>query len=405
MKRVRERVSLDASVFDEFPPFLFGAEISNRNLDAYFTRMAVSSLRNYAQDAERGVSFQNSHNTDELGMGRSISGQYDGDDTGGRVLAQFYTVPGIRLGSVLTDDLIMGIRTGLVSDVSIGFYGGKHICGLCEQDLYRSNCPHIPGFEYDVDDPNDPKIKRVTVATATIEDANLAEVSAVYDGATPGAAIYKAQQELDAGRLQPKQARALEARYRIKLPGSSRMYAGIGEGSMTAKREAEVTTVTTSPAAATLTTEPAPTSATDSGELITGELLVVEPDLEPEVRALLITNGAPEKIDMHTAIRFLQREVKRMQPLAADGTDYRNDLVSEAIVEGVRAGMDEASCRTVLQPAPLASIKSMRDSWRKLGDKNFTGGRKTVDGSDVPEQPTPPSHPKTNDLPDEAFMA
>src|SRR5215213_9927954 len=57
---------VDPSVFegDDAPvPFFFRVEASNQNIDSYFTRMAKSSLKNYAQDAtDPGVQFQVSHN-------------------------------------------------------------------------------------------------------------------------------------------------------------------------------------------------------------------------------------------------------------------------------------------------------------------------------------------------------
>ena len=74
--------ALDPSIFDDerFAPFFWTAEISNNRLDAYFTRMAPSSLKNYAEDAKRGVSFQDSHQTDGIHrtFGQSLGARYYG---------------------------------------------------------------------------------------------------------------------------------------------------------------------------------------------------------------------------------------------------------------------------------------------------------------------------------------
>src|SRR5688572_20642877 len=70
------KVAPDAAVFDENPPVFIRAEISNNSLDAYGTRMMKSTLKNYAKEAKRGVSLQNSHRTDELGIGYSFGGEF-----------------------------------------------------------------------------------------------------------------------------------------------------------------------------------------------------------------------------------------------------------------------------------------------------------------------------------------
>lgn len=216
----RQKGALDPSVFEERPPYFFTAEISSNRIDAYYTRMAESTLRNFAEDATNGVSFQNSHATNKLGFGRSLMGTFIGGQGNGvsRVEADFYTIPGLRLHDVSTDDFILGVRSGIVSDVSVGFFDGQFRCSICGRDMLRDwDCMHIPGMTYDIRDPNGNVID-TQQAVAWIENAHLAEVSAVYDGATPGAAILKAQSEAEQGRITPQAARLIESRYRIRLP-------------------------------------------------------------------------------------------------------------------------------------------------------------------------------------------
>lgn len=70
----------DPDAFNEYPPLFISAESTNNRLDSYFTRMSVSSLKNYALEAGEGVSFQDSHQTDALSfmMGRSLTGEFKG---------------------------------------------------------------------------------------------------------------------------------------------------------------------------------------------------------------------------------------------------------------------------------------------------------------------------------------
>src|SRR4051812_47609407 len=80
-KLAREK-ALDPSIFDDerFTPFFWTAEISNNRLDAYFTRMAPSSLKNYSEDLKAGISFQDSHQVDGIvrTLGQSLTGRYFG---------------------------------------------------------------------------------------------------------------------------------------------------------------------------------------------------------------------------------------------------------------------------------------------------------------------------------------
>ena len=199
--------------------FYFLAEISNTNLDSYFTRMDFSTLQNFAEDAANGVSLQDSHDYRKLGYGQSFSGRFEED----KVIAEFYTVAGIRFGGThsyaTTDDFIRAIEGALVRDVSVGFYGGRTICDICGHEVWGwdSDCPHFPGKEYPVDIDGDGELELVT-ATATVYDARLAEVSVVFDGATPEAMIIeKATQMFDKGKLNRDQVRSLEQNFQVRI--------------------------------------------------------------------------------------------------------------------------------------------------------------------------------------------
>lgn len=85
------------------------------------------------------------------------------------------------------------------------------------------------------------------------------------------------------------------------------------------------------------------------------------------------------------------RQLDELKPLAADGRQYRSDLVDEMVAEGVRAhgvDFDEKMYRSMVASAPLANIKRMRDDFQAMGNARFTGGRQSVD---VVDQPIPPA--------------
>lgn len=355
---LRERHAQDADSLDEDELFFWRAIISNDGVDAYYTHMAESTLRNFASAAQAGISFQNSHNFRELPLGRSLAGSLHEGDERAEVLADFYTVKGLRLGSTNTDDFIRGVRSGIVSDVSVGFYGGRHACDLCGRNYYSWDCPHVAGLEYEEEGQDG--VVRGSLATVTIEDARLSEVSAVYDGATPGAAILKAERMVEAGTLRRKDAEILETRYRIRLAGQRIWEAPQIEE----EAESDVTVEERMQAIEALLREEG-----------------YEGDAPDTVRSLLdaMQRGQERQAE-------LESQVAELTPLAADGRQYRSDLLADALAEGVRAhgeGFDQDTYQVLLESAPLSTIKRMRDDWGQLAQQRFPGGRQTDEEAEM----------------------
>lgn len=439
--------AMDPAIFDERPPFFFAAEISSTRLDAYYTRMHPTTLKNFAAEAEAGVTFQNSHRT-LLGIGYSLGGAFiRGGEGVSRVEADFYTVPGIKLSDLDTDNFILGVRAGLVRDVSVGFYGGIFRCSICQRDMMRDwDCYHVPGFTYAQSD-EDGRVLSESQAFAWIEDAHLAEVSAVYDGATPGAAIIKAEQEAERGRMPEVQIRTIEQRYRIHLPTPGRIIVpGIDiphkDGAMTlpvTERTSDQAAVTTDVVdevqpAETDATPPVDTPAQDQADTespaVVATVVLDAEALEPlraqiatlstdlttlttahaeadatlrQVRELVATVDAPAETSVVDRVRLLADAWRaavaanaQLEAQAADGRQYREDLIVTALAEGVRAhgtSYDADMYRGILANLPLAAIRQMRDGWQTLADKALAGGRKTVDTVSADEQPAESTTP------------
>lgn len=371
------------ALFESHPPHFFRAVISRGVVDSYDTVMHRSTLENFAQDATDGVSFQNSHNTRELGFGRSLQGEYTGGQNA-RTEAAFYTVPGLKMGQCSTDDLILGMGTGLVRDVSVGFYGGSIRCSVCQRDIYSYECSHWPGHTYDADGK---RADDGEMAVGMVHDAHLAEVSAVYDGSCPGAMIVKARQRAEAGELPGAVARLLEVRYRVKLPGSARRFAGadVKEKPM----PDEPTPAETAPAAPPVTFG------------------------APQLRALMEAAGLKplesEELNLRALTDTLKKlpeyltERERLAKLADYGTKYHAALVDEAITEGVRAFGAEnfpvEERKLKLERQSIEDIQADLGLWRKTAAALFQGGRQTADvGEPDPSAATrgfvtPPANP------------
>jgi hypothetical protein len=360
--------AIDAGILAERAPFFWSAEISSDVVDAYYTHMLLNTLTNFQNDAKAGVSFLPGHKHDELPFGRSLDAWLENaiEPARTRVVADFYTIPGLNLNGVQTDHLIDGIRSGILKDVSVGFHGGRFLCDVCQRDFWDMECPHVPGVRYEVKDADG--VVRVKLATFGVDDAHLSEVSSVFDGATPRAEVIKAEREAVEGRLRPEAARMIEERYRVKLPAAKRSFAGASASGKGKSMELE-----------------------QQFNRIR-EILGVDEAADVPATIATLTGEAEALRTLPSQLEAAQKrvaELEALQPLAEDGRTYRSDLIAEALAEGVRAygdKFDEPTYRSMLEGAKLDVIKRMKTDWATIGDNRFApGGRKSTEkGEDAP---------------------
>lgn len=373
----RDRV-LDAAILDEHPPYFFRGEISSTRVDSYYTHMLLSSLRNYANEAAAGVGFLPSHDHVHLPIGGSLTGELAEQPDVSIVRADFYTLARMVIQTVDTDHLINGIRGGLTRYLSIGWYGGRMICDVCGQDYWRGRCPHIAGFTYEEEKDG---VIRQLLATVGIDDAHLAEVSGVYKGATPGAMIEKVYELASRGALTADDVRHAETVYRLDKATTERMLA------LPALQKRHAGTEIPSgqpPGKAERMNEQQFARLTE--HLVAGGVVTAEE------RATLDDEAALAAVDK------LAKRVQALEPRAAEGDTYRNDLVAAALAEGVRAYGDKFASETyarTLRASPLEVVKQMRDDWKAVGDTRFPGGRRTNDGDETPVPAAVPLTPDT----------
>lgn len=333
-------------------PFIWPAEISNNNLDFYFCRMAESTLRNFAADSTAGVTFLDSHDSSNLGYGRSLSGVFEAAGEGQRTIAYFYTVPGIKLNGgqsyASTDDFILAVRSGLASDVSVGVYGGERICDICGKDIYSFDwntweyeCPHIPGVEYPTGDRGESTI----LATFAWENGRLAEVSAVYDGATPGAAIIKATRMIESVEVPPMVLHQLETKYHMKMP--EKRFVIAKPEKKTERKMDELEQIQEVLAE----TEAAGETPTEQVRWLIGE------------------------------VSRLKAESVRLATKADEGDQYRQSLIDEALTEGVRVmgnGFPRETYEKIFERSSLAEIRTLKNQWQAQADNIFPQCRQTA---------------------------
>lgn len=364
-----EKHVYDPAILTERTPFFWSLEASNTLIDSYYTHMTVSTLANFQVDAKAGVAFLPGHRHTDLPFGRSLDAQIETalnpDRT--RLTVDFYTMPGLTLNAVKTDDLIDGIRSGILHDVSIGMHGGEYACDICGRSMWDWDCPHVPGMKYEVKGADN--VMRTILATCAIDGAHLSEVSSVYDGATPRAEILKAEREAAEGRMKPDAVRMFETRYRMKLPEAKRQFTGVTLEGKKLEAEKIVSDIR--------------------------EVLGVAADGDVAGTVVQMNTELTSLRAVKETLQQAQTELAELTPLADDGRAYRSDLVNEALVQGVRAFGDKFAKETytdVLNRSSLAVIKQLSSDWQAIGDSRFTGGRQSEDKGDKPEvevkQPT-----------------
>ena len=223
--KVQTREQTDNAQSDE--RYEFGAEISNDLLDSYHSYMDESTLKNFRDDSKAGVAFLEGHNNRLINYGRTFGARIQNLDDRKRVITDIYTIRDINFSGNMsfasTNDFIRAVEKNLVNDVSVGFYGGEFICDLCDRELFdfwawlmddreTEYCEHIPGATYENADG------KKEVATYTIYNANLSEVSVVYDGATPEAQITKKARALyEGGALDRKAIYGINDLYNLRM--------------------------------------------------------------------------------------------------------------------------------------------------------------------------------------------
>jgi len=382
--------------------FTFPAIISNTRVDSYFTRMSPRTLNGFVRSLKEGVPFLDSHNTFRLPIGRSYNGYKDESRGLSEAVGYFFIRKGINLGGghsyATTNDYATAIDSRIITAVSVGFTGGEWSCDICGNDYWSEDCTHVAGMTYGDQ-----------TATVTIDGANLAEVSAVWEGATPGATIQKALLAQEAGVLTQTQVRVLSDRFGVQLPPKSKAVPVRSEGMK--KRIAEdVVTADAGQAEDVVTADAGQADAGQAEDVVTADagqadagqaedvvtadagqadagqaedVVTADPELIADYeRALSAMREAfgedvetlgegvarliAEAGGLREAAGSLRSEVARLTDLAAIGETYRADLIAETLSEGVRVqgvNFPEDAYKALLQGAGIPQIKAIRASF------------------------------------------
>ncbi|MEK6459164.1 hypothetical protein AABM27_01520 [Heyndrickxia faecalis] len=327
--------------------FTFSGICSNDNMDSYFTRMDPNTtLKNYVEDLQTGVSLQEGHDIFKNPYGRSYDGQMEANSVRGF----WYIVRNMVLNGSNTDDMIRAIKSGIIRDMSVGFGGDdiQYICSADGQDLYDT--PYWPGDRGPDGQP----------VFFWIKNARLREVSTVYKGACPGAYIDKARAYAQQGELDPKKMQQLEQRYNIRLDdGKRRFYmpkpkeensVGLLDEVRTAIRENKIE------------------------KRAVYDVLAAEGETFRQPDDIAIRNELGEQATVE-GVRALKKE-------AEQGRAYVADLIDKAVQSRVRAQGDKFNADSYKQmlarSGDIDFIKDEINSYEELAKERFMPGRQTI---------------------------
>lgn len=362
----------DPSVIEEDGSnvFIWAAEISSDRRDYYETVMdPETSLKNYVEDAIEGVSFMNSHSTWELPSGRSFAGALVSDQEGvTKVYAAFYTIADLNLSGLSTNDLMRGIRAGIVKDVSIGFKRGENFkaqCSICGLDQWSDwDCIHWPGVVYDVFN-DDKKTTHEERCFVTLIDARLREVSGVYDGATPRAMVDKAISFAERGLIKESMFDTVERTLRMKLPHGTKFLDernDSDESNTDRKGDDDMAN-----------------DGDKNAPKVHDALLRMSRSLN-----LFPENNEPGSTEEITS--KVSSEITRLRAIESSHDKYIKAERESALKEGVRAlgeGFDEDRYKGILEKCDLDEVRGFREEWSKIADDKLKGGRRSVDDPDA----------------------
>jgi hypothetical protein len=228
-------------------------------------------------------------------------------------------------------------------------------------------------------------------------------IQVVYDGATPGAMLRKAEELARHGELEPEKAAAFELRYKVHLPTrKSFPVADLEDKPVNVPNENTAGRGKELPAPESTGDQPmnyeeivneartalAEANVNESVPVAGGIRQLHQTAVNLQAQLDAVRANLPETAesdDLIVRVSKLVTDVHRLTPLADDGRAYRADLIEEAIAEGARAmgpGFAQEAYRGLLGASTIEVIKRMRDDWRAIGDKTFPGGRQTVDGDE-----------------------
>ena len=323
--------------------FWIRVQATNAEVDLHNSIMdPKTTLINFEKEAKTkpGVALKDHHAYRSFGYGRSANAILTDKNA---LMIDFYILKNMDYDGSgrefkTSEKLIRAIEHELVNQVSIGFFGAREICNLCNLPIRRysywdwepqtqEKCSHRMGKQYDVGKG------KMETATYTVYDAHLKEVSLVEFASNRKTSIDNKREM----RSFMEELLMTDQEWIAKLRD------------------------------------------------VLGETDIRSTDEPDEV----VTKLESEVSGLRAEVATQKDEIADLQVDAEDGKAYRESRVDEAIKQGNRAygnDFDEAYHREYYADLPMEKLDQTIVNNKKLGDAALPAGRSTTDTHEPPPE-------------------
>ena len=354
---------------DDDDKFWVRITATNAEVDMHNSVMdPKTTLLNFEKEAKTkpGVALKDHHGYKSFGYGRSAGAELT--DTNELMIDFFilknmeYTDYSLQFKS--SEQLIRAIEHELVNQASIGFFGAREICNLCNLPIRRysywdwepereGQCTHKMGKKYENKDG------KMEPATYTVYEGHLKEVSLVEFASNRETSIDKKREMDEMGRHVETLCRSESKKFMEELLMTDQEW-------ITKLRDAlEISTV----------------KSTDEPD-------VVVEKLQTEVTTLR-SDLETEKDNIATLTETHKTDLAALEVDAEDGKAYRQARIDEALKQGNRAygdDFDEEYHRAYYGDMPLETLETHIAQNKKKGDAALPAGRSTTDTHEPPPE-------------------
>ena len=347
--------------------FVFSCVMSTGELDDHCTRMGVSSLRNYGTDARRGRPYLVNHRTDEGIFGYTYDGHYEEVQNQARaaVFIPRGRMPAGKDGRSSNQE-IADLMAGMRREVSVRFGGPltECRCDLCGNDVFSLECMHLPGMRFDG-----------VLATATVENAQLAEVSGVWSGSNPSALIGKAEELRAKSRFSTREWRGWCER--MHIPDAAR-FISLPPTPPPAKEGKEKKPMREALQALAAAVAAQGFARTSAALLAAPEDVNLPALLDKELRAELQARADADPFRA-ACLAAKVKDADELTEKLAQASEYETSVRAETkkyadILFEARG----AAMHPVIDSMDFKSVKSMRDTYGSQIDERFPNKRQTT---------------------------
>jgi hypothetical protein len=393
--------------------FVFKPLMIDDQETSYTSVIHPNLLRTFMKNTYKGVGLLLNHDSYSLPVGRTFSAEiveeYDVDLN--KMCQSLYGEVYIALGrntqsGMSTEDIVKGIESGTIFDVSIGFSAKKHTCSICGNDIRNyGDCPHYPGKEYSVDNEDGTScVKKCQVIIGDDGNGELLELSLVYAGACDRATIKNSFSNnsvtndesgtkltiVDNIKSVPPDAKIYQyfSKYGSVFYTDAKEKQNLTESiDLRSEKNMEYLKLFNTKFGLNIETEEELTSKLDEmqTEMATSKEELVNTQTQLEEKVIELTNKEAEfellKGEVTTkdiAIEALTTENTELKKSEEIANTYRNDLITSTIEAGVRAYGNAFQVETFtkfLNSISLDEIKATREGFNTEVASKFSGSR------------------------------